>query len=65
LSTAYAYTSEVMTQNMLAHDAAEGIGAFIEKRKPVWKDAWGVLTGLYMIIRSIPAPRWPWPAAED
>jgi enoyl-CoA hydratase/carnithine racemase len=38
LSAAYAYTSEVMTKNMLAHDAEEGIDAFIEKRKPVWKD---------------------------
>src|SRR5580704_1400455 len=38
LSAAYAYTSEVMTQNMLAHDAEEGIDAFIAKRKPVWKD---------------------------
>jgi enoyl-CoA hydratase/carnithine racemase len=39
LSAAYAYTSEVMTRNMLAHDAEEGIDAFIAKRKPVWKDA--------------------------
>jgi enoyl-CoA hydratase/carnithine racemase len=39
LSAAYAYTSEVMTRNMLAHDAEEGIDAFIEKRNPVWKDA--------------------------
>ncbi|HVH80735.1 MAG TPA: enoyl-CoA hydratase [Stellaceae bacterium] len=38
LSAAYAYTSEVMTTNMLAHDAAEGIDAFIAKRKPVWRD---------------------------
>jgi enoyl-CoA hydratase/carnithine racemase len=38
LSAAYAYTSEVMTRNMLAHDAGEGIDAFIQKRKPVWKD---------------------------
>jgi enoyl-CoA hydratase/carnithine racemase len=38
LSAAYAYTSEVMTQNMLAHDAEEGIDAFIAKRKPVWRD---------------------------
>jgi enoyl-CoA hydratase/carnithine racemase len=38
LSAAYAYTSDVMTRNMLAHDAEEGIDAFIEKRKPVWKD---------------------------
>jgi enoyl-CoA hydratase/carnithine racemase len=39
LSAAYAHTNEVMTRNMLAHDAEEGIDAFIEKRKPVWKDA--------------------------
>jgi enoyl-CoA hydratase/carnithine racemase len=38
LSAAYAYTSEVMTRNMLAHDAEEGIDAFIQKRKPVWRD---------------------------
>jgi enoyl-CoA hydratase/carnithine racemase len=38
LSDAYAYTSEVMTRNMLAHDAEEGIDAFIAKRKPVWRD---------------------------
>ncbi|MEX0807682.1 MAG: enoyl-CoA hydratase [Dongiaceae bacterium] len=34
---AYAYTSSVMTTNMLARDAEEGIDAFIEKRKPSWK----------------------------
>jgi enoyl-CoA hydratase/carnithine racemase len=39
LAPAYAYTSEVMTRNMLAHDAEEGIDAFIAKRKPVWTDA--------------------------
>lgn len=33
---AYAYASEVMTRNMLARDAQEGIGAFIEKREAVW-----------------------------
>ena len=38
LSAAYAYTSEVMTRNMLSHDAPEGIDAFIGKRKPVWRD---------------------------
>jgi len=37
LADAYAYTAEVMTQNMLIHDAEEGIGAFIEKRAPVWR----------------------------
>lgn len=36
LDQAYAYASAVMTRNMLARDAAEGIDAFIEKRTPVW-----------------------------
>ncbi|NKB57560.1 MAG: enoyl-CoA hydratase [Alphaproteobacteria bacterium] len=34
---AYAYASEVMVQNMMAEDAEEGMGAFIEKRTPVWR----------------------------
>lgn len=34
---AYAYASEVMTRNMLARDAGEGIDAFLQKRQPVWK----------------------------
>ena len=37
LEAAYAYASEVMTANMLVRDAEEGIDAFIEKRKPVWR----------------------------
>ncbi len=36
LGAAYDYASEVMTRNMLAHDAAEGIEAFLAKRAPVW-----------------------------
>ena len=36
LAGAYAYASEVMTRNMLAHDAGEGIDAFLEKRTPEW-----------------------------
>jgi enoyl-CoA hydratase/carnithine racemase len=38
LEEAYAYTSRVMTENMMARDAEEGIGAFLEKRKPEWKE---------------------------
>ncbi|NQW11088.1 MAG: enoyl-CoA hydratase [Alphaproteobacteria bacterium] len=37
VADAYAYASAVMTQNMLARDAKEGIDAFIEKRAPVWR----------------------------
>jgi enoyl-CoA hydratase/carnithine racemase len=37
LAEAYAYASEVMVENMLARDAEEGIGAFIEKREPKWE----------------------------
>ena len=38
LSSAYEYTSKVMVENMLKEDAEEGIGAFIEKRPPRWRD---------------------------
>lgn len=38
LSDAYDYASRVMTENMLAAEAAEGIGAFVEKRDPKWPD---------------------------
>ncbi len=37
LSEAYDYAVGVMVQNMLYRDAEEGIGAFLEKRKPEWK----------------------------
>lgn len=33
---AYHYTKEVMSLNAMAADAQEGIGAFLEKRKPTW-----------------------------
>jgi enoyl-CoA hydratase/carnithine racemase len=36
LDAAYAYAAEVMTRNMLAHDAEEGIDAFLAKRPPCW-----------------------------
>jgi enoyl-CoA hydratase/carnithine racemase len=37
-SEAYTFGSEVMISNLFATDAAEGMNAFLEKRKPVWKD---------------------------
>lgn len=36
LAEAYDYTAWVMTENMLARDAEEGINAFLEKRDPRW-----------------------------
>ncbi len=36
LAEAYEYTANVMVENMLARDAEEGIGAFLEKRAPEW-----------------------------
>ncbi|HXW25968.1 MAG TPA: enoyl-CoA hydratase [Xanthobacteraceae bacterium] len=38
LADAYAYASQIMVENMLARDAEEGIGAFIDKRQPHWQD---------------------------
>lgn len=38
LAEAYQYAAQVMTENMMARDAQEGICAFIEKRKPSWED---------------------------
>ncbi len=38
LAEAYAYASEVMTRNMLARDAEEGVDAFLAKRPPVWEN---------------------------
>lgn len=37
LPDAYAYASGVMTDNMAAGDAREGIDAFLEKREPRWQ----------------------------
>jgi enoyl-CoA hydratase/carnithine racemase len=34
---AYAYAKEIMSMNALAADAQEGIGAFLERRAPAWK----------------------------
>lgn len=36
LPDAYDYASQVMVENMMADDVAEGIDAFIEKRQAVW-----------------------------
>ena len=38
LADAYKLTIDVMVDNMLARDAEEGIGAFIDKRDPEWED---------------------------
>ena len=37
LADAYTVAAEAMTRNMLAHDAEEGIDAFLEKRSPTWQ----------------------------
>jgi len=36
-SQAYDYAKRVMVTNLFAEDAKEGLAAFLEKRKPVWK----------------------------
>lgn len=38
MEDAYEYAAKEMACNMMFHDAAEGIDAFIEKRKPVWRN---------------------------
>ena len=38
LRKAYSYTSKMMTLNMMSIDPREGISAFLEKRKPKWKN---------------------------
>ena len=37
LPDAYEAAGAVMVENLLAEDAAEGIGAFTGKREPVWR----------------------------
>lgn len=37
LEDAYDYAAQVMVDNMMSRDAAEGISAFLGKRKPQWK----------------------------
>ena len=38
IDKAYKYTNRIMSENMMALDAKEGISAFLEKRAPKWKD---------------------------
>ncbi len=38
LEDAYKFTSKMMTLNMASQDAKEGISAFLQKRKPNWKN---------------------------
>jgi enoyl-CoA hydratase/carnithine racemase len=38
LAEAYRYAAAVMVENLMKHDAAEGIGAFVDKREPTWED---------------------------
>jgi enoyl-CoA hydratase/carnithine racemase len=38
LADAYKLAAETITCNMLGPDAQEGVGAFVEKRKPRWND---------------------------
>lgn len=37
ISQSYDYASGIMAKNMLEDDCIEGISAFVEKRKPIWK----------------------------
>ena len=38
VADAYAYASDVMVHNIMKNDAVEGIGAFLQKRQPVWSN---------------------------
>ncbi len=37
LAEAYDHAARTMVENMMTHDAAEGIAAFLEKRQPHWR----------------------------
>ena len=37
LDEAYALASRAMVDNLAEPDSVEGIGAFLEKRQPVWR----------------------------
>jgi enoyl-CoA hydratase/carnithine racemase len=39
LEDAYAFTTDVIVANALGADFAEGLDAFVHKRKPQWPDA--------------------------
>lgn len=39
LADAYDFAARTMVDNMMARDAEEGIGAFVDKRQPQWRDA--------------------------
>jgi enoyl-CoA hydratase/carnithine racemase len=45
LAEAYSYAAQVMVTNLQADDAREGIGAFLDKRKPVWTGRMRALAG--------------------
>src|SRR5262245_19689670 len=38
LAEAYRHAAKVMVENMMMQDAAEGVGAFLDKRTPTWED---------------------------